>query len=141
MIKFPLSIITQISLYFVDKIIKNLPFTEENEKFKHLRLSILNQTEDTLQGKQYNRKVSIKLLNYIRSIRKKIQSLKLSSSDDPKYLLNVIFNIIYKLRAANYMKFKYIEVLRLKLKVERFIVNIKETNIDKIFNLVISEFR
>ncbi len=154
MIKFPLYIICDICIYFTEQIIKHIDFLNENnenidkfDKFKHLRSSILKQIIDKTHSKDYNRKVSIKLLNYIRSISKKIKLSKLLTPNqkDPLIILTIIFSIIYKLRAANYMKFKHIEKFRIiliKLKEPKVILNIKEKqNLDEVFELVKYEFR
>lgn len=112
-------------MFFIEKLVqeKSVPLIKAfDEKFKDLRTDILDELISVTKSLSiYQTKISTKLLNYLNRLYSKIKSNNELKKDNSKYKSRLhfllfqtksVYQIIYSTRAANYMRFSSIEVLR-----------------------------
>lgn len=76
-------------------------------------------TEEEKLGQKEKSRIATKLLCYLRVIYRKLSKSKPKVVEPPNILINFIYKSLYNFRAANYMRFSSIEVIKQNVLVNK----------------------
>lgn len=137
-----MTVINGIAFNFFDLFSIGAPSLNKSEKFTNMRKDLMSLINLNYSTSKEITKTSTKLLLYLRVVYRKLSESKDLYLEKPHCLMGHIYKSIYNYRAANYMRFSSIEVIKRNVLENKIFENseVKEMSGDQVKELATSAF-